>query len=471
MKSRETEEKYSCFIRHLNHFLFPRLTRILDQTSHGTNVQVSSTSLQESALTGFTISEKILSRAAGRILRAGELAVCEPDLAMGTDGSTPMALDYLESMRPGNLEPLHPERIVVALDHYGSSSGAKAQALQERARAYARTYGVRVFEEAEGISHQLILEAGVALPGLLLVGADSHSTSYGAVNAFATGIGSSDLAGVLLCGKVWLKVPETLKVVLHGRLLTSVSAKDVALWLARHHGADGATYRALEFSGPGVAGLDMDDRIVLSNMAVELGAKAGIFPFDAVTVDWLAGRTERIYEPAHADPDAIYAGTLDVDLDKVVQQIALPHRVDNVVDASNMPFTPVDMVYLGTCTGGRVKDYEEALDELRRGGGIAKGVRVVVTPASEMVRATLARNGMLAEFVALGATIQPPGCGSCCGTSGTLPGNGERVVSTANRNFKGRMGNADASIYLASPRACAAAAARGGIGGDSGKSQ
>ena len=421
-------------------------------------------------MSGFTISEKILSRAAGATLRAGDLAICEPDLAMGTDGSTPMALDYLESMRPGNLAPLHPDRIVVALDHYGMSSGARAQALQERARSYARTYGVRVFEEAEGISHQLILETGAALPGRLLVGADSHSTSYGAVNAFATGIGSSDLAGVLLCGKLWLKVPETLKVVLRGRLRSPASAKDVALLLARRYGADGATYLALEFTGPGVETLDMDDRIVLSNMAVELGAKAGIFPFDAVTAGWLKNRTESTYEPVQPDADATYAGVLEVDLGAVVPQVALPHRVDNVIDARDVPFTPIEMVYLGTCTGGRVKDYEEALDELRRGGGIAKGVRVVVTPASEAVRATMERKGILAEFVALGAIIQSPGCGSCCGTSGTIPGNGERVMSTANRNFKGRMGNADASIYLASPRACAVAAVRGGIGGDSGES-
>ena len=422
--------------------------------------------LQESALRGRTLSEKILSRAAGRPLRAGELAICSPDVAMGTDGSIPMALDYLERMRPGNAAPRHPDRLVFALDHYGSSSGAKAQALQARARAYALAYGVRVFDEAEGIGHQLILETGAARPGLLLVGADSHSTSYGAVNAFATGIGSSDLAGVLMCGQLWLKVPETVKVVLYGRLRMSASAKDVALWLARKYGADGASYRALEFTGPGVAGLDMDDRIVLSNMSVELGAKAGIFPFDAVTAAWMAGHTGSAYQPVQADNDAIYADILEVDLDQVVPQIALPHRVDNVVDAHDVPYTAIDMVYLGTCTGGRVKDYEEALDELRRGGGIAKGVRVVVTPASEAVRETLESSGMLAEFMALGATIQPPGCGSCCGTCGTVPANGERVISTANRNFKGRMGNAEASIYLASPRMCAAAAVRGSIGGD-----
>jgi 3-isopropylmalate/(R)-2-methylmalate dehydratase large subunit len=420
-------------------------------------------------VSGLTLSEKILSRAAGRPVRAGDLAICTPDVAMGTDGSIPMALDYLESMRPGNPAPRYPERLVFALDHYGASSGAKAVALQARARDYAARHGVRVFDEASGIGHQLILETGAARPGLLLVGADSHSTSYGAVNAFATGIGSSDLAGVLLCGQLWLKVPETLRVVLKGTLRGGASAKDVALLLARRHGADGASYRVLEFTGPGVAGLDMDDRIVLSNMSVELGAKAGIFPFDDVTAAWFENRGAAPLEPVQADADARYAGVFEVDLDHVVAQIALPHRVDNVVDADAAPFTPVDMVYLGTCTGGRVKDYEEALDELQRGGGIAPGVRVVVTPASEAVRAQLESRGMLAAFTALGAEIQAPGCGSCCGTCGMVPGNGDRVISTANRNFKGRMGNAASSIYLASPRVCAAAAVRGSIGTASGE--
>ncbi len=418
-------------------------------------------------MSGLTISEKILSRAAGRPVRAGDLAICTPDLAMGTDGSIPMALDYLESMRPGNGAPRFPGRLVFAMDHYGRASSAKARALQERARAYAAEHNLRVYDEGEGIGHQLILESGAAQPGRLLVGADSHSTSYGAVNAFATGIGSSDLAGVLLCGQVWLKAPETIQVVLRGALRADASAKDVALLLARRYGADGAAYRALEFTGPGIAELDMNDRIVLSNMSVELGAKAGIFPFDAVTAAWLEERTaaeKSRFEPVAADADAVYADVWEIDLSGVVPQVALPDRVDNVVDAAEMPYTGVDMVYLGTCTGGRVKDYEEALAVLQRGGGIAPGVRVVVTPASEAVRAELDQRGMLAAFTSLGAEIQPPGCGSCCGTCGTVPANGERVISTANRNFKGRMGNAAASIYLASPRVCAAAAVRGGIG-------
>jgi len=422
-------------------------------------------------MSGLTISEKILSRASGRPVRSGDIVICTPDLAMGTDGSIPMALDYLGSMLARNAAPRFPQRLVFALDHYGEPSGPKAQSLQERVRAYALEHGIELYEEAQGIGHQLILESGAVQPGMLIVGADSHSTSYGAVNAFATGIGSSDLAGILLCGALWLKVPQSIRVVLHGALRPDVSAKDIALWLTRQHGADGASYQALEFVGPGVVQLDMDDRIVLSNMSVELGAKAGIFPFDQVTASWLQHRSKARFESVAADADACYADTYEVDLNTLVPQVALPHRVDNVVDADQVPYTAVNMVYLGTCTGGRVKDYEEALNELQRGGAIAPGVRVVVTPASEAVRAELERSGMLAAFTAFGAEIQAPGCGSCCGTCGTVPGNGETVISTANRNFKGRMGNPTASIYLASARVCAAAAVRGSIGNRAGPKQ
>jgi 3-isopropylmalate/(R)-2-methylmalate dehydratase large subunit len=414
-------------------------------------------------MAGRTIAEKILARAAGKPVRAGELAICEPDVAMGTDGSIPMALDYLESMRPG-AAPRHPHRLVFALDHYGPASGDKALALQARARAYGRRHGILIHETGTGIGHQLILESGLARPGLLMVGADSHSTSYGAVNAFATGIGSSDLAGVMLCGQIWLKVPATIRVELHGALRGGVSAKDVALRLARDLGSDGAAYQVLEFTGPGVAALDMDDRIVLSNMSVEVGAKAGIFPCDAVTARWLQARGAAPSPPVRADDDARYVRALTLLLDDVVPQVALPHRVDNVVDAGKVPSTRVDMVYLGTCTGGRAKDYAEALAEIRRGGGIAAGVRVIVTPASLAVQQELERDGTLDAFKALGAELQPPGCGSCCGTCGTVPGAGQNVVSTANRNFKGRMGNAQAAIYLASPRLCGTAAATGRIG-------
>ncbi len=414
---------------------------------------------------GRTIAEKILSRAAGKAVVAGEIAICTPDLVMGTDGSIPMALDYLEAMRPG-AAPRRPEAFVFALDHYGPSSGAQAQALQQRARAFAGAHGIAVVEAGEGIGHQCILESGAARPGRLMVGADSHSTSYGAANAFATGIGSSDMAGAMLSGKVWLRVPESMYVELTGALPAGVSAKDVALTLARTIGADGAAYLAIEYHGAGVASLDMDDRIVLSNMSVELGAKAGIFPCDVVTWRWLAGLPNAVHDPCPVvpDPDARYAARLTLDLSTVRAQAALPHRVDNVVDIDTVERTPVDMVYLGTCTGGRIKDYREALEALRAGGGVAPGVRLVVTPASATIERDMRSNGMLAEFTALGAELQAPGCGSCCGTCGTVPTDGQTVISTANRNFKGRMGNATAAIVLASPRSCGAAAASGYFG-------
>lgn len=414
-------------------------------------------------MTGKTIAEKILSRAAGKSVRAGEIAVCTPDLAMGTDGSIPMALDYLEAIRPGAV-PCAPQRMVFALDHYGAASGARAQALQQRARVFALAHGIATIEAGIGIGHQCILESGKARPGQLMVGADSHSTSYGAANAFATGIGSSDLAGIMLCGQVWLKVPQSMRVSLVGQLSPGVSTKDVALTLARLHGANGANYLAMEFQGPGIAALDMDDRIVLANMAVELGAKAGIFPFDGTTARWLAQLPGADYEPVQADPDAHYSSSMTLVLDTVRPQAALPHRVDNVVDIDSLAPTPIDMVYLGTCTGGRLKDYREALDELQARGGVAPGVRLVVTPASESILREMENNGMLAAFIALGAELQPPGCGSCCGTCGMVPADGQTVISTANRNFKGRMGNAAASIVLASPRSCGAAAATGYFG-------
>lgn len=415
---------------------------------------------------GKTMAEKLLSRAAAKDLRRGELAICNVDAAMGTDGSVPMALDYLRQMQPDGAPlpaPCEAQRLCFAFDHYGPQSGAAALQLQARARSYAQTHGVLVFEVGEGIGHQLMIERGRVLPGELVVAADSHAVTYGALNAFGTGIGSSDLAGVMQCNQVWLKVPGSMRVTLRGALGGDASAKDLALLLARRLGADGAAYLAMEFGGPGLAGLDIDDRIVLANMSVEMGAKAGLFPFDECTAAYMAGRSERAYRPVEADADARYAQELEIDLSTVVPQMALPHRVDQVVDLAQAPNTAVGMVYLGTCTGGRSKDFREALDVLRAGGGIAPGVRLIVTPASEAVRRDLQDSGVLAEFAAMGAEIQPPGCGSCCGTCGRIPDSGAQVISTANRNFKGRMGNSEAQIYLASPRGCASAAVTGSL--------
>lgn len=414
-----------------------------------------------------TIAEKLLSRAAGADVRAGDIAVCTPDFAMGTDGSIPMAIEYLARM--GKDTAADPAQLLFAMDHYGISSGPNALALQAKARKFAHDNGIRLFDVGDGIGHQLLIEEGFAAPGRLVVGADSHATSYGALNCFGTGIGSSDLAGIMFCGQMWLEVPQTIRVMLNGRLRPGVTAKDIALTLARRMGADGANYMALEFGGTGVATFDMDDRIVLSNMAVEIGAKAGIFPHDDILARWLdkIGVTDHV--PLAADDGCDVARVVEIDLETLKPQIALPHRVDNVSDLADQPFTPVDVVYLGTCTGGRMRDYVEALEVISGAGRVSERVSVVVTPASRQIYAEMKRIGMLEDFRRYGAQIELPGCGACCGTCGTIPANGQKIISSANRNFRGRMGNATAEIFLASPVSCAQAAVRGGFGGPEGE--
>jgi 3-isopropylmalate/(R)-2-methylmalate dehydratase large subunit len=413
-------------------------------------------------MTGKTISEKILSLKSRSDASAGDLVVCDVDCALGTDGSTPMALDYFARM--GGTVVRHPERIVFALDHYVPPASPKTQELHRVMQDFARAHAIKLHEAGEGIGHQLIVETGRALPGTLVVGADSHAVTYGALNCFATGIGSSDLAAVMLCGQIWLRVPQSIRVTLTGRLREGVYPKDIALALAGTLGADGAAYQALEFAGPGLASLDLEDRLVLSNLAVEMGAKNGIFPADARTEAYLAGRTSRAFAPVAADADAVYSREVTLDLDRLAPQVALPHLVDQVVPIERAAGTPVQMVFLGTCTGGRLRDFHQARDVLVAGGGVAPGVQLVVTPASREVLEAMQADGTLADYERLGATVVPPGCGACCGTCGVIPGDGVNVVSTANRNFKGRMGNGTAAIYLASPASCAAAAVRGTLG-------
>ena len=408
-----------------------------------------------------TISEKILSAKSGRPARAGDVVVCRADYALGTDGSTPMALDYFAAM--GGRGVRDPDRIVFALDHYAPAPSRYTAQIHQRMRDFAAAEGIVLWDAGEGIGHQVMVESGRALPGGLAVGADSHSVTYGALNCFGTGIGSSDLAAIFVSGRIWLRVPESIRVTLTGRLTPGVYPKDVALALARELGGDGATYQALEFTGPGVETLELEDRLVLSNLSVEMGAKNAVFPADERTFLYLDGRATARFEPVAADPGARYAREVSMALDRLAPQIALPHQVDRVQPIGEAAGTPVQMVYLGTCTGGRARDFHQARDILKAGGGPAPGVQLVVTPASRSVLQTMAGDGTLADFIAMGAVIGTPGCGSCCGTCGAIPGDGVNVISTANRNFKGRMGNSTASIFLASPASCAAAAVRGKI--------
>jgi 3-isopropylmalate/(R)-2-methylmalate dehydratase large subunit len=409
-----------------------------------------------------TISEKILSARSGADVVAGDVVVCAVDLVIGTDASSPMAIDYFDRMGGTRLFDAH--RVVFSLDHYSPPSTPTTVAFHQQVRAFASAHGSTVLGVGDGISHQVVPETGRALPGDLIIGADSHTVTCGALNLFATGVGSSDLAAAMITGRIWLRVPDTIRVTLRGRRAAGVAAKDAALAMIAVLGADGANYRTIEFAGDGLADLTIDDRFVFSNLAVEAGAKAAIFPFDTVTAAYLASRTAATYAPVASDLGATFARELEIDLGTMTPRIARPHSPNDVVSIEDVVGTPVHMVFLGTCTGGRVADFHAALDAIERGGGkVAPGVQLVVTPASREVHQHLIDDGSLARFDALCAIVTTAGCGACCGTSGVIPADGMTVISTANRNFKARMGNATASIYLASPEACGAAAAAGHI--------
>ncbi len=391
---------------------------------------------------GRTVSEGILGAHAGVDARAGDIVVCRADLILGTDGSTPMAIQYFEAM--GGKAVPDPERVLLARDHYSPPTSPSTRRFHARMESFAAEYGVELLPVGGGISFQVAMETGRVIPGDLVVGADSHTVTCGAMGAFATGIGSADLAAALLTGKVWLKVPESMRVVLDGELPRGVGAKDVALEVVREVGSDGAAYRAIEFVGPAADALPLEERMVLSNMSAEMGAKAGIFPVES-------------------DPAAHFADELRVDCSALNPLVALPHQPANGVPVTDVVGTPIDWVFLGTCAGGRAHDFRDALEALDAGGGIAADVTMVVTPPSPRVRAALEADGTLRRLAAHGAVITETGCGPCCGTSDPVPPPDARIISTANRNFRARMGEASAAIHLASPATCAAAATAGRI--------
>ena len=395
------------------------------------------------------------------MVRAGEIAICRVDLLLGTDGSGPMAIEYFEQMRG---ERLHePSRVFFSLDHYSPPTTDATRSFHARIRDFATRHGATVFEVGEGISHQVVVERGLIAAGDLVIGADSHTVMCGALNSFAIGVGSSDLAAAMKTGRVWLRVPETILVRLVGELRSGVAAKDVALEIVARLGSDGANYKAIEFNGD-LEGFTLEDRLVVSSLAVEAGAKAAIFPHDTMTSAYRRDRGGDRGSAVSADPGARYASKLVIHLAELMPRVARPHAPDNVAGVDDSSGTPVQMVFIGTCTGGRVQDVHDALEAFEQAGGrVAPGVQLVLTPASMEVRQRLIADGSLQRLEDAGAVITTPGCGACCGTSGVIPGDGITVLSTANRNFKARMGNATASIYLASPAVCGVAAATGRI--------
>ncbi len=411
-------------------------------------------------MAGKTIAEKILSAKSGQDARAGDIVVASLDLTYSHDGNRPLAMELLESM--GTAKVWDPAKYILFLDHHPSPNAVSAAA-HTKLRAFARAQGVQLYEMGDGISHVVLPERGHIAPGDLAIGSDSHSCTGGALAAFTTGVGSTDMAAAMATGQLWMRVPETILVRCTGILPRGVGAKDLALAIAGHIGADGANYAAIEFAGPTIDALSMDGRFTLTNLAIEMGAKAGLIGTDAVTEAWLDGRLKRPWSHLNADPDAVYAQIVDIDAATLTPRIALPHNVDKVVAIEDLVRTKVHQVVIGTCNAARSSDLAEAA-RILEGKHIAPGVRLIVTPSSRDTMVASMQSGVLATLVQAGAVIATPGCSGCAGGCHfAVPDVGENIVSTANRNFKGRLGNAESFIYLASPATAAASALTGWI--------
>jgi homoaconitate hydratase family protein len=407
-----------------------------------------------------TFAEKILAMKAGLAETVqGQIVEATPDLGMSHDNTAAIS-QTLKKL--GLTKVKEPGRFVVVLDHVVPAALVEHAQNHSDIRQFVREQGIRFYDVGRGICHQVMVEEGLTRPGDLILGADSHTTSYGAVGAFSAGIGRSEMAALWATSRLWLKVPTTLRIELSGELPELVTAKDVILHIIGKLGQDGALYKSVEFAGEAVGGMPIADRFVLCNMAAEMGAKNAYVPPDEVTFAFLAGRAKGEYEPVYSDPDANYEEALKFSLSTISPQVACPHTVDNVVPISEVEGKRVDQVLLGTCTNGRIEDLRLAI-EVMRGRPVRDGVRMLVLPASQRVWLQAVAEGLLEKFVEAGALVLNPGCGPCLGAHEGVLAPGEVCLSTSNRNFKGRMGSPEAEIYLGSPAAAAAAAVTGRI--------
>jgi 3-isopropylmalate/(R)-2-methylmalate dehydratase large subunit len=407
-----------------------------------------------------TISEKILTEKAGKEVTAGEIVVADLDLMMFHDGTFHLVTEAWNDINDSRVE--NPEDVVMVIDHSAPPPTEGAANLHNQLRDFADDHGIKLYDSGEGICHQVVPEQGHVVPGDLVVGADSHTVTYGGINAFSTGVGATDLAAALHTGKLWFKVPETIRVNLTGSFPEGVFSKDLILWLAGELTADGATYKTLEFGGEGLETMSIPARFTVSNMAIELGGKAGIMEPDQMALDWVEEHSDKEPNPVKPDPDASYDQVVDVDLSQLGPMSAAPHAVDNVSEVTDLESTEIDQAFIGTCTNGRLEDLEEAA-KIAEGHEVADGVRLIVAAASRDIYRKASQEGYLGTLVGAGAAVIAPGCGPCLGTHNGIPGNDETVISTANRNFKGRMGNESAGIYLASPATVMASAIEGKI--------
>jgi len=401
-----------------------------------------------------TLSEKILSTRSGTDVWSGDIVAVPVDLVFAHDGTLPLAIQQLAGH-----SVKHPERVAAICDHASPSPSEKVSNVQTLMRRFARQYGIDFYENGDGICHQIVLEK-YAAPYKIIIGGDSHTCTHGALGAFATGMGSTDVAAILAYGNTWLKVPETIKVELSGGLREKVHSKDVFFELLSRIRADGATYKALEFSGDGIDEMTVESRATMANMAIEAGAKVGLFATDTKAKAYLEhyGRGSE-FTPLPADDDATYVREVRIEAETVVPMIAKPHKVDNVAPVTDLEGKELDQVCIGSCTNGRIEDLRVAARILK---GSRSKVRLIIYPASRNVLLKAVREGIVETLLRAGAAVCPPGCGFCIGRTVSL-GDGEVSLSTQNRNFKGRMGNDKSFIYLSSPSTAAASAITGTI--------
>jgi homoaconitate hydratase family protein len=409
---------------------------------------------------GKTISEKVFSRASGKDAYSGDLVIAGVDGAMAHDGTALLAIEAFKEM--DGKELWNPSRVALVIDHVSPSATEAFSGVHKAMREFAFKHGANFYEVGSGVCHQLMIESGLAYPGGLVVGSDSHTCTYGAIGAFATGIGSTEMAAVFLSGKLWFRVPETMKIVIEGELPSMVFPKDVILKIVGTVKADGATYKAIEFQGSPVRAMDVEGRLTLSNMAVEMGAKTGIIEPDAKTLRHLASLGHKPHEGFKSDGDAEYSEELNFEVSNLEPQVACPHTVDNVKSVTDVEGIEVNQVFLGSCTNGRLYDLRIAA-EILKGKRVKRGVRMIVAPASRRVYLQALREGLVEAFLDAGCAVCNPGCGPCAGAHQGILASGDVCVSTSNRNFRGRMGSKDAEVYLASPATAAVTAVEGKI--------
>ena len=409
---------------------------------------------------GRTIVEKILAKHAGcDSVSAGEVVVANIDFAMVTDTR---AVNTIKMIGKFGEQPLQfAKNTALVLDHYSPPPSLEAAQIHSEMRSFAAQRGTKLYDIGDGICHQVLPEGGHLTCGDLVVGTDTHSVTYGAFNALGTGVEGTDVAAVMMTGKLWFRVPETIRIELKGRLQPGVWAKDVTLHMLGRLGAEGANYRALEYVGSGVSAMEIDDRMTLSNHAAELGAKAALLEADEKTIAWLQAHKARPPKPVKADADAIYVERIEIDTANLVPQVARQHHIDDVVGVPEVRGKKIHFALIGTCTNGRLDDIRQAAAILK-GQRIAKGVRMIITPASREIYLAAAREGLIEALTRAGASFEAAGCGTCVNVTGHLiTGDGDVAISSANRNFKGRLGNDKSEIWVGSAATVAASALTG----------